>query len=136
MQILLVDDDDATNFYHRKIINRMQENNIIYEVNNGKEAIAFVEKNIKSTDNNEKSDSILILLDINMPLINGWEFLDYFQNKEPSFQKKCLILILTTSLNPDDEKKAATYSSVKGYLKKPLNLYELQELIQKNGLFS
>jgi len=75
----------------------------------------------------------LILLDLNMPLMDGWEFLDAFA-RLPITQKVC-VFILTSSIHPDDIEKARRYKQVQGYFSKPLeddNLARMQELFQTN----
>jgi len=73
----------------------------------------------------------LIFLDINMPAMDGWEFLERYRSL-PSEQKADIVLImLTTSLNPDDEMKTRTIPEVSGFENKPLSQQRLQALLEK-----
>ncbi|MFT4772688.1 MAG: CheY-like chemotaxis protein [Cryomorphaceae bacterium] len=61
----------------------------------------------------------LIILDINMPQRDGWEVLDFIEDKNISFHKSRVVL-LSSSINPKDKTRAFSYDSIKGYLQKPL----------------
>ena len=74
----------------------------------------------------------LILLDLNMPLMDGWEFLDAVA--ELSITEKVCVFILTSSINPDDIEKSKSYEEVKGYFSKPLdssNINRMQLLFEE-----
>lgn len=61
----------------------------------------------------------LILLDLNMPLMDGWDFLEAFADM--GIHKLVPIVVLTSSIRPDDQERALRYEEVKGYFSKPLN---------------
>ncbi|RZK17542.1 MAG: response regulator [Hymenobacter sp.] len=76
----------------------------------------------------------LILLDLNMPIMDGWEFLDALGNL--SLQQPMCVFVLTSSIHPDDMAKATHYEQVKGYFSKPLdkpNVARMQGLLQEVG---
>ena len=70
----------------------------------------------------------LILLDLNMPLMDGWEFLDAVADL--ALAPKVCVFILTSSIHPDDIKKSAHYDEVKGYFSKPLNTTNVARMQQ------
>lgn len=77
----------------------------------------------------------LILLDLNMPLMDGWEFLDAFATLKLT-QQVC-VFVLTSSIHPDDIEKATRYQVVKGYFSKPLdnqNVARMKTLLQEVGI--
>jgi CheY-like chemotaxis protein len=90
---------------------------------NGKLSIEYIQSAVK--DNGILPD--LILLDINMPVMNGWEFLDAFQKVQK--QKPIPVIMLTSSIDPQDIEKASTYKEVKGYFPKPLTNDSLEQII-------
>jgi CheY-like chemotaxis protein len=74
----------------------------------------------------------LILLDLNMPMMDGWEFLDAIADF--SLRSKVCVFILTSSIQPNDMEKSMNYAEVKGYFSKPLNksnIARMQQLFQE-----
>lgn len=123
--ILLVDDDEDDNYYHKIIINKMEMVNKIAVAENGIEALAYLKD-----EANVPPD--IIFLDLNMPKMNGWEFLEQYQHLTLEQKAKVLIVILTTSLNPDDKKRAEEIKDVTGFETKPLSKEILSELLDKH----
>jgi CheY-like chemotaxis protein len=70
----------------------------------------------------------LIFLDIDMPDMNGYEFLDCFDTLDDNIKRNCKIVILSSSLNPNDYQKAIRYKNVKSYFDKPLQLKNLDSI--------
>ncbi|OFX58130.1 MAG: histidine kinase [Bacteroidetes bacterium GWA2_30_7] len=130
--ILLIDDDDATNFYNSYIIKKTEITEKIDVALNGKDAIEFLTNKGKffSESNNYPSPS-LILLDINMPVMNGWSFLEEYKKLDPAQKAEIVIVMLTTSLNPDDLLKAESYTDIKEFKNKPLTSEILWEIYDK-----
>ncbi|WP_341226082.1 response regulator [uncultured Arcticibacterium sp.] len=111
--ILLVDDDHITNFIHQKIIDNLKCANNVKVVKNGLDAIDYLSQDLPKLPD-------LIFLDINMPKMNGWEFLEAFGTLKRADKKKTIIVILTTSQNPDDFERAKASPFVKVIENKPL----------------
>jgi CheY-like chemotaxis protein len=126
--ILLIDDDEATNFLHTLVIEEADIANDIIAVQSGQAAIEFLTSRVSG----EYPKPELIFLDINMPGMNGWEFLDAYENLSKEVKNGSVILImLTTSLNPDDEIKAHDRGFVNSFLNKPLTVSALNQIIQE-----
>jgi CheY-like chemotaxis protein len=70
-------------------------------------------------------------LDINMPGMNGWEFLKEYNQLENKLQSKVIVIMLTTSDNPDDESKAKTWDFVSDYITKPLTKEKMEVIVNK-----
>ena len=111
--ILLVDDDADDNFFHQMVIEDMNITENIHIARNGIEALEFL-----NDENNPTPD--IIFLDINMPRMNGWEFLEAYNKLEMSKKANVVVAILTTSQNPADIKKAEQFASVKCFNSKSL----------------
>jgi CheY-like chemotaxis protein len=113
LKVLIVDDDDVIIFLH----NMVAEDNGLPSKTlgflNGKEAFEYL-----NTQNNP-DQYYLILLDINMPIMNGWQLLDCIQDS--GFAHKVFVAMITSSVDAEDRQKAAQYSQVIGFYEKPLN---------------
>jgi CheY-like chemotaxis protein len=128
--ILLVDDNPADNYYNQYIIKEADVCNSIQTAINGFDALSYLRKS-GDTDQSElfpKPD--IIFLDINMPRMNGFEFLGEYKKLDESLKSKVLIVMLTTSLNPEDWKTAKTFKEISEYQGKPLSIETLQEIIE------
>ncbi|WP_420583372.1 response regulator [Reichenbachiella sp.] len=114
--VLLVDDDEPTNFLNEMLISQLDCTRSIVAVQSGREALDY----LCTEKEGQYPQPDLILLDINMPGMNGWEFLDKYNELDASKKGQVIIMMLTTSLNPDDEAKAQGINEIKSFLKKPL----------------
>ena len=122
--ILLVDDNSSDNRYHQIIINEMNITKRIDVVLDGEEALDYLKK-----ENQTPPD--LIFLDINMPKVNGWEFLEASQKLSPEKKAKTVIVMLTTSENPEDMKRVEQFSEIKGFNSKPLTEEMVNEILDQ-----
>ena len=126
--IMLIDDDSNINLYHRIIIQKIDIADNIKVFQNGKLALDYL---IKKNEEGQFPTPDLILLDINMPVMNGWEFLDHYKKLKKEQQNEITIFILTSSMNYDDKEKASKNETVKEYLNKPLKTEVLKQLVEK-----
>ncbi len=123
--ILLVDDDPDDNFFHQIIINEMNIVHTIEIAKNGIEALAYLKKE-------DQKPPDIIFLDLNMPKMNGWEFLEHYKNLDTSQKPKVLIIILTTSANPEHIEKAKEIQDVTGFETKPLTKEMLSKILEQH----
>ena len=120
--VLSIEDDSSTQFLNRLFLTESGFCNNMVEAYNGIEALTLFEKLEKGE---EEKIPQLILLDINMPLMGGWEFLDRFETKFPQFAKVIPIIILSSTINPEDKIKAKNDKRVIGMLGKPLDFEQI-----------
>jgi CheY-like chemotaxis protein len=130
--VLLVDDDNGANFINRMIIKEAGITDNIETTLNGKEALDYLNGTGKHEDRGATQPPELILLDINMPVMDGWEFLEEYNKLEEALKNKTTIILLTTSLNPDDKKRAEKIPAISGFENKPLDNKILEKLLQKH----
>ena len=124
--ILLIDDDPDDNFLHQMVIEESQLCNHIRIAENGQQALNYL--NEPEAPDYLRPD--VILLDINMPGMNGFEFLLEYRQLPPDRQAHVILMMLTTSLNPDDEQRAHSYGVINSYRNKPLTRQMLDEIVE------
>ncbi len=117
---MLIDDNEIDNLINQKMIEASSITENIYTHTGAKSAIEFL-KNMEKMDVADKVLPDVIFLDIDMPLMDGFQFLDEFANLTQITRKKCRIIMLTSSINPQDFNRAKKYENVKLYLNKPLS---------------
>ncbi len=123
--ILIVDDSPATIFYNKMIIAKTGLAANVSTANNGAEALTYFD-----TTANSLNTPDIIFLDINMPVMNGWEFLDH--HKKLNDKNSIIILMLGTNLLPKDQKKVKEYCCIKGDSKKMLSKEFIYNLVDKH----
>jgi CheY-like chemotaxis protein len=133
--VLLIDDDFATNFINKKIVQKANIAEHIQIALNGKEAIDYLCNTGKflvqgSTIHPQPE---LVFLDINMPVMDGWEFINAYKDLIPDKRKEEIkIIMLTSSFNPADKAKANTIKEIAEYRQKTLNETILHEIVKKH----
>lgn len=125
--LTIVDDDDIFVFLTTKIIEQTNLVDLIKVFGNGLDAINFLKEN----KNNVDALPDIILLDLNMPIMNGWQFLEKYNKLNPTIGKKITIYICSSSISPDDITRAKTISEVSDYIIKPITKDKLIDLIKK-----
>lgn len=125
--ILLVDDDEPTNVLHQMELEEAGISETIITIDNAEEALQYL---IEASEGKHKVPD-LIFLDINMPGMDGWEFLHEYEALDLRDKAEIILIMLTTSLNPDDKTKAESFEIVKGFLNKPLIAEATQKIIEK-----
>ncbi len=126
-EVLLVDDSEGTNDLNTLLLTEMEVTEKISTALNGRLALDYL--TTKNSEGNFPNPS-LILLDINMPVMDGYQFLDAYNELDEQMKADQIIVMLTTSINEIDIKKAKGYEYVKGYYFKPLDEDKMNHILE------
>ena len=128
--ILCVDDDPITLMLCKMVISKSSFAKEIITAQNGEEAINyFDELKLNNLGAEIKKYPSLVFLDLNMPVMDGWEFLDQFSKDEyTAFFKNTKVIVLSSTIDPKDIEKSKTYPMVIDFLSKPITKDILEEL--------
>lgn len=125
MKTYLIDDDHISNFLTEKALKREGFSNNISSFLSGEEAFAYLVAHL------DQEVPEVIFLDLNMPVMNGWEFLEALHPYEHLLAGKCRIYILTSSLALSDTARSKDYALVSGLIHKPLDREEIQAILSQ-----
>jgi len=132
---LIIDDSEIDRYLLKRQLNDTGLDSDIFEVSNGVEALDFFHQREKDgSSEREGYPPTLIFLDINMPLLNGWGFLEKFTEIKSSFDvHSCVVMMFTSSNHKSDLDEMKKYDFVKGYLiKGSFTVDELREKIEQS----
>ncbi|MFB1040498.1 MAG: response regulator [Polaribacter sp.] len=118
----IIDDDTIYHFILTSIINKNKLAESILSFLDGEKAIQYLTENKM---NNEKIPDVLFL-DVNMPIMDGWMFIEEYARIKTDITKKTLVFMLSSSANPIDIERADKISEISNYIIKPINLEEVK----------
>lgn len=124
LNLLVIDDDDINIFIIKKIVEKTGFDIEMVSRNNGQQALDYLNETIAQN----KALPSLVLIDINMPVMNGWEFIEAYE--ELNIEQKVDMYILSSSVYENDIEKTKGYKTVRGFISKPLSMERLTELIK------
>jgi CheY-like chemotaxis protein len=120
--ILFIDDDPITLMLCRMVITKASFSNEIATAKNGEEALQYFQTLKQPNSEGElKKQPQLIFLDLNMPVMGGWEFLDSFSTADYSDYNNIKVVILSSTIDPEDLEKSKKYPMVIDFLSKPIS---------------
>ncbi len=125
--IMLVDDNKDDNYFHERAIRKSNHATTIVLKSSAEDGLAY----LKSRNDDTHSHPDLIFLDINMPGMNGWEFLHEYSTLDKALQSLAIIIILTTSRNSEDVARAHVWSFVSDFITKPLTKEKMNVVREK-----
>jgi CheY-like chemotaxis protein len=130
--VLLIDDDEPTNYFNSLILEETGCVDHIQVAQSGQRALEYLDKCCNSHGKcNGCPCPDLILLDINMPAMNGWEFLERYRKMNKHHKCRSIFVMLTTSLFSEDVLKAKQISEISGFENKPLTAEAIHKILEK-----
>jgi CheY-like chemotaxis protein len=126
---LLVDDDETTNYLNQTLLERLNVTDTVLVAGNGQEALDLLQTHCAQAAS--PTCPALILLDMKMPIMNGFEFLQAYTQRPPTENPAVVIIMLTTSLNPRDVARMQDMP-IHGYLTKPLTRDKITQVLQEH----
>lgn len=109
---------------------KLSENLLVYK--NGKEALDYFKDTMEGATDEEKLPDI-IFLDLNMPVMDGWEFLNEFIKIKNHLNKKITLYVVSSSIDPRDLERAKSFNLVTDYLIKPIELKKFEKIFEKTA---
>ncbi|UBZ08288.1 response regulator [Salegentibacter mishustinae] len=127
----IIDDDKIYVNLVKKIIEikKLSKNLLIFK--NGREALDHFKLILENATEDVLPD--IIFLDINMPVMDGWEFLNEFIKIKNNFEKKITLYVVSSSIDPRDLERARSFNLVTDYLIKPIELKKFEKIFDRNG---
>ena len=129
-KILIVDDDEITCFIQKECLETVGIAEEVDYVNDGMQAITYIQENCTVKPEHQSDCPDLVFLDINMPGMNGFEFLEEFKNFKGPSLNRIHVVMLTSSVSPKDLKEAGKFADhLSGYITKPLTEESVKNVV-------
>lgn len=130
--VMLIDDNEIDNFINQKMIEGCAFADHVHIHTSSKSALEFLD-NLQRGGESIPESMIpgMIFLDINMPILDGFQFMEEFEKLPGNFRSKIKIVMLSTSINPSDMEKAEKHELIQKFLNKPLNEKHLASITAK-----
>ncbi len=128
--VAVIDDDSVYQFTANRTLKATRLAHQVLQFTNGQEALSFISSH--TTEASKLPD--IIFLDINMPITDGWEFLDEYRKIKKEIPKPIRIYMVSSSIDPRDINRAKDNPEVVEYVEKPVSLSKFSELLTAFGI--
>ncbi len=128
--VAVIDDDSVYQFTANRTLKATQLAHQVLQFTNGQDALSFITSHVSEV--NKLPD--IIFLDINMPITDGWEFLDEYRKIKKAISKPIRIYMVSSSIDPRDINRAKDNPEVIEYVEKPVSLSKFSELLRAFGI--
>lgn len=129
--VMLIDDNEIDNFINQKMIEGCNFADKVYVHTSGRSAIEFLQNIERNDEFPRELIPQIIFLDISMPMMDGFQFVDEFLKLGNGIKEGVKIMMLTSSINPMDHQRSTTISAIVNYMNKPLTREHLSEIKEK-----
>ncbi|MBC7439034.1 MAG: response regulator [Flavobacterium sp.] len=129
-KILCIDDDPIALLLSKLLLTKSCLASEIVALNNGEEALNYLSQS-ETLKKNKENDNLVVFLDLNMPIMDGWEFLEKFENELYANYPNIKIILLSSSIDPSDIKKSNQFPMVLEFMSKPLSKEILKIVAEK-----
>jgi CheY-like chemotaxis protein len=126
--VVIIDDDPIVRLVTQRMMHNIDSSVNFHQCENGEVGLSVIEK-LQNV-----SDYVVLLLDINMPVLNGWQFLDRLQQLNIVASDKFQLYMITSSTDASDKIKARSYPVIKKFYHKPLSNQDLKEILSSNEM--
>ena len=126
--VMLIDDNEIDNFINMKRIEGSGFASNVLVHTGSRSALELLDNYARTETLPEEMKPGVIFLDINMPILDGFMFMDEFEKLKPAFRDKMAVIMLTSSINPNDAEKANKHPLIAGFINKPLTEKHLKAL--------
>ena len=130
-KVICIDDDPIALLLSKLVISKANFASKVITLVNGQEAMQYLEKEEADQENKTPGQPLLILLDLNMPVMDGWEFLEQFSQRLYKYYKDVKIILLSSSIDPNDIQKSKKFEMVLDFFPKPLTKEMLSIILTK-----
>ena len=129
--VLLIDDDETTNYLNERLLREMQVAKEIRVLKNGKEALEYLTNSYATPQDPEFRRPNLIFLDIKMPVMDGFTFLEEYEKRGLDTGDHMIILMLTSSASFYDLERLKDFNKVKKHFSKALTKHDVREIMKE-----
>ncbi|MGZ8537250.1 MAG: response regulator [Flavisolibacter sp.] len=131
--VLVIDDDEPTNYFNTMIVEQSGCTDKIKVAQSGQEALEYLATSVELACQDDIFPCPdLIFLDINMPAMDGWEFLDQYRQMKRERRTQVIVVMLTTSLFQEDMQRAKGIPEITAFENKPLTPEKLDRILQRH----
>ena len=129
-KILCIDDDPIALLLSKLLLTKFCLESEIVALNNGEEALNYLSQS-ETLKKNKENDNLVVFLDLNMPIMDGWEFLEKFENELYVNYPNIKIILLSSSIDPSDIEKSNHFPMVLEFMSRPLSKEILKIVAEK-----